>query len=188
MPMDYDLSDDELADELGAIRNPFRRRRGGGKSMHPAVARKIAARRAAAAAHAAEYESPAGHDELKGDQMLPFPTGTFTATVNSLSLVARPQRRMQCQRLFLSLGRNGATSTARLVTVTAVTVGADPQFTAQVGSFPADAFGSQATGGRLKGTIAERAIDVTVNLGIDAGLVAPDTVTVSPGIIGPAAF
>jgi hypothetical protein len=176
-------------EELGLSPNPFRRggrgkaRRRGGGGM--AIARRmntaqITAQRRASALR--QYQPDARGDAL--DQIVPFTALTLTAAAPTGTMTAQPQRAFMLRRLVIELGRTGATAVASLVTVTALTVGADPQFVA-TGGIPASAFAFNAVGVRLKPNAARPGITIFLGMAA-AGLVAPDTVAVSAMGIGPA--
>jgi hypothetical protein len=192
--------DDLAGDELGF--NPFGmvargaravgRRiagRGGNGQRAMVVRRPMGYARNQAAIDAAnranalrQYQPDARGDAL--DQIVPFSAATLTAAAPTNTLNAFPQRAFMLRRLVISLGRVGATALTALVTVTQLTVGADPQFVA-TGAIPADMFSNNAVGVRLKPNAARPGI--TIFLGVAAaGLVAPDTVAVSAAGIGPA--
>lgn len=129
-----------------------------------------------------QYQPDARGDAL--DQIVPFSAATLTAAVPTATLNAFPQRAFMLRRLVISLGRIGATALTSLVTVTQLTVGADPQFVA-TGAIPADMFANTAVGVRLKPNAARPGITIFLGMAA-AGLVAPDTVAVSAAGIGPA--
>jgi hypothetical protein len=195
--------DDLEGDELGF--NPFAvvargaravgrriagRGRGGGaqramvvRRPQPMYARNQAQIDAANRANALrQYQPDARGDAL--DQIVPFSAATLTAAAPTATLNAFPQRAFMLRRLVISLGRVGATALTALVTVTQLTVGADPQFVA-TGAIPADMFANTAVGVRLKPNAARPGITIFLGMAA-AGLVAPDTVAVSAAGIGPA--
>lgn len=129
-----------------------------------------------------QYQPDARGDAL--DQIVPFSAATLTAAAPTAVLTAFPQRAFMLRRLVISLGRIGATALTSLVTVTQLTVGADPQFVA-TGSIPADMFSNNAVGVRLKPNAARPGITIFLGMAA-AGLVAPDTVSVAAAGIGPA--
>jgi hypothetical protein len=170
--------DDELGwdDELGAAkprRTPFGGRRPVKKpaSKRKALMRAIASRMQ-------------GGDNPKRDFIMPFPAGTFTAAVTTLSLPQGPQKPFVGRRLVIDFGRVGTTSTG-LVTITNLAVGVDPQFVA-TGSVPANAFSPTAVGTRLEMDASEPGITITMQLAVAPAPTMTDTIAVSAALIGPA--
>lgn len=183
MANDYELGDDDLGDDELILSGDddvgARRRRPRGRAPTPnalAIQRRNRAR-----SLAADQPDQGG---VALDQIMPFTGGVFTALVPVLRLVATPQKRFQLKRLVVDLGRAGATAAGPLVQATDLSVGADRQFT-QSGNVPVSMFSSVAVGIFLKGNAARPGITVTLDLVVSAGLVAPDTITVSAAGVGP---
>lgn len=190
--------DDLAGDELG-FANPFALaargvravgrgaarlvgRGGGGRPRAMMVANRAAVDAAQRRAALSQYQPDARGDAL--DQIMPFTSAVLTLAAPTSTLTGQPQRAFMMRRLVISLGRTGASALASLVTVTALTVGADPQFVS-TGSIPADMFSNNAVGVRIKPNAARPGI--TIFLGVAAaGLAGADTVAVSAAGLGPA--
>lgn len=167
--------DDMGDDDIGARRRRGGLRRGGGRrGAGPAAARRQ---------RLMAIQPDASGQAL--DQIMPFPNGTFTAAINALNLVAQPQRDFQLRRLVIDFARIGASAVGPIVQVTALTVGADPQFV-QTGSIPAVMFAFNAVGVHLKPNAARPGVTVTLALSVTAGLAGADTIVVSAAGQGPA--
>jgi len=183
----YDDEDLEGEDEAGfRLPIPLPGRRAPARRGMPArrgtPASAIANIRRARAAALMAVQPDTGGAAL--DQIMPFTVGTFTAAVPTLNLTGTPQRKFQLTRLVIELGRVGASATG-LVVVTALTVGADPQFVQQ-GSIPASMFASNAVGIKLRPNAARPGITVTLSLALLGALAGADTIIVAAGGTGPA--
>jgi len=189
-----DLAGDELGfNPFGAVARGVRAvGRGAGRLVgrggrRPAARALMPVNRAALDAAArrealAQYQPDSRGDAL--DQFMPFESAVLTLAAPTATLRGFPQRAFMMRRLVISLGRTGPSALASLVTVTQLTVGADPQFIS-TGAIPADVFSNNAVGTRFKPNAARPGITIFCGVAA-AGLAGADTVSVAAVGIGPA--
>ena len=163
-----DIGDDDLGSLEVGIRNPFRRRRGGGRGIP---------RRSL-------IPSTPGVP-MPGVRLQPLGLGAtaFTAASGTiLALTAQPQRPFKGQRLVVDITRTGASATG-LVTITRLDVGTANQLVAS-SALSAAAFAPTAFDVNLQLDPATPGITITVQFAISAAPVAADRVDIGATILG----
>jgi len=108
---------------------------------------------------------------------------TFDANNSQGGFQARPQRPFRCERLLVSVGRQGTSAIGPLVLAQGIYVGTKLQ-QLQLGEFDLEVFTSNAFGVRMALDCADPGIEVTIALRLAGTLTGTDKILVGAQWLG----